>query len=86
MKIMQELNIVRAEIIKRHYGAPVIGKPGELLTVVKFWDVLNMGVNIFLTKPNTQGLDKWVVKGHVRTSDRTNLILTAVRHHHGAIG
>ena len=53
MKIMQELNIVRAGIIKRHYGAPVIGKPGELLTVVKFWDVLNMGVNIFLTKPNT---------------------------------
>jgi len=40
---MQELNIVRAEIIKRNYGAPVVGKQGELLTVVKFWEVLNMG-------------------------------------------
>lgn len=44
---------MRAEIIKRHYGQSVVGKQGELLTLVKFWDVLNMGVNLFLTKPNT---------------------------------
>ena len=53
MKVIEELNNVRAEIIKRHYGQTVIGKQGELLTLVKFWDVLNMGVNLFLTKPNT---------------------------------
>ena len=45
--------MVRAEIIKRIYGQPVIGKSGELITIVKFWDVLNMGVNIFMTRQNT---------------------------------
>jgi hypothetical protein len=53
LKLMQELNLVRADIIKRHYGCSVVGKQGDLSTIVKFWEVLNMGVNIFLTKPNS---------------------------------
>ena len=44
---------MRAEIIKRYYGQNVIGKLGELLSVIKFWEVLKMGVNLFITKPNT---------------------------------
>jgi len=31
----------------------VIGKPGELITIVKVWEVMHMGVNMFITKPNT---------------------------------
>jgi DNA mismatch repair protein MLH1 len=32
----------------------VVGKQGtENMTLVKFWDVLHMGVNVFMTKPNT---------------------------------
>jgi hypothetical protein len=29
MQIMNELNTVRGEIIRRHYGQPVVGKVGE---------------------------------------------------------
>ena len=50
-KILDELNKVRKDILQRHYGMNNIGK--EAFTVFKFWDVLKMGVNMFLTKPNT---------------------------------
>ncbi len=37
--------------MKRHYGEAFMGK--ESFYVFKFWDVLKMGVNLILTKPNT---------------------------------
>jgi hypothetical protein len=53
LRVMEELNALRAEIIRRHYGASVIGSQNELQTIIKSWEVLSMGVNILLTKPNT---------------------------------
>ena len=44
---------MRSEVIRRHYGNVVTGKPCDSFTVFKYWEVLNMGVNIFATKPNT---------------------------------
>ena len=49
--IINELNNVRKDILQRHYGMNNVGK--EAFCVFKFWDVLSMGVNMFLTKPNT---------------------------------
>jgi len=40
-------------VIRRNYGTAVVGKPGECFTTFKFWKILNVGVNIFATKPNT---------------------------------
>lgn len=37
--------------MRRHYGQNIVGR--ENFCVFKFWDVLQMGVNLFLTKPNT---------------------------------
>ena len=45
------MNSVRADIIRRHYGQNIVGK--EAFCVFKYWDVLQMGVNMYLTKPNT---------------------------------
>lgn len=53
LQIMNELNNVRGEIIRRHYGLNVVGKSSDTITVIKFWEILKMGVNIFMTKPNT---------------------------------
>lgn len=50
-KIIDELNKVRKDILQRHYGIANIGK--EAFSLFKYWDVLQMGANIFLTKPNT---------------------------------
>lgn len=50
-KIINELNKVRRDILHRHYGINNVGK--EAFTVFKYWDVLKMGVNLFLSKPNT---------------------------------
>lgn len=53
MTIMNEMNNVRAEIIRRHYGQPMVGKSGESILVIKFWEILKMGVNLYLSKPNS---------------------------------
>lgn len=50
-KIIDELNKVRRDILQRHFGSTNIGK--EAFTVFKYWDVLKVGINLFLTKPNT---------------------------------
>ena len=50
-QVIEELNKVRRDILQRHYGMSNVGK--EAFTVFKWWDVLKMGANMFLTKPNT---------------------------------
>ena len=42
---------MRSDILRRHYGQGMIGK--ETFSIFKFWDVLQMGINLILTKPNT---------------------------------
>ena len=48
---MDQMNAVRADIIRRHYGQTIVGK--ESFGVFKYWDILQMGVNLHLTKPNS---------------------------------
>jgi len=50
-EVIALMNQARQDILKRHYGETFTGK--ETFCVFKFWDVLKMGVNLILTKPNT---------------------------------
>ena len=50
-KLMDSMNSVRADIIRRHYGQMIVGK--DSFGTFKYWDILQMGVNLYLTKPNT---------------------------------
>ena len=45
------MNQVRSDILRRHYGQGQISK--ETVLIFKYWDVLQMGVNLIMTKPNT---------------------------------
>jgi hypothetical protein len=47
---IEKWNNVRIDIIKRHYGQQQVGK--ELLQVSHYWDILEMQVNLIVSKPN----------------------------------
>ena len=47
-----------------------IGK--EAFSVFKFWDVLQMGVNIFMTKPNTVTAKKNIFLLFINSKSKTN--------------
>jgi len=46
-----KLNSVRMDIIRRQYGQNKAGK--EMIQVLKYWEILEMGVNLILSKPNS---------------------------------
>ena len=49
--VIQLMNQTRLDIMRRHYGQGMIGK--ETFQLFKYWDVLAMGANMIMTKPNT---------------------------------